>query len=210
MELMKLSQRPRRRIDAIQSFLAQFATLRESKRLQFGKMRSSAKHLVLMSALLLSLQISTAHANDGERPAIPDLSYPDLSGQQHNLRQWKGHVLMLNFWASWCAPCQAEIKHLIGYQRRFGAQGLQIVGLGLDDPRKLKNVQRTLGINYPILSAEAKESRNILNAWGNKAGLIPYTVIFDSQGQVVQAHRGIIDDQLFESLVKPLLSAPVE
>ena len=173
-------------------------------------MRSSSNHLALICALLFSLQIPTLYASDGERPAIPDISYPDLSGTPHNLQAWKGRVLLLNFWASWCAPCQAEIKHLIDYQRKFGVHGLQIVGLGLDDPRKLKNVQRTLQINYPILYAEEKESRQILNAWGNKTGLIPYSVIFDREGRVVQAHRGIIDDQLFDRLVKPLLTAPVE
>lgn len=174
-------------------------------------MRTCSTYLAIICALLLlPLQSPAVAADDAERPAIPDISYPDLDGQQHNLREWKGRVLLLNFWASWCAPCQAEIKHLIDYQRQYGAHGLQIVGLGLDDPRKLKNVQRTLQISYPILRAEEKESRQILNAWGNKTGLIPYTVIFDRQGRVVQAHRGIIDDQLFDKLVKPLLSAPVE
>ena len=175
-------------------------------------MISSPRPLTFICCLLLlvSLQSQAVNASGGERPSIPDTSYPDLSGKPHNLREWKGRVLLLNFWASWCAPCQAEIRHLVGYQREFGAQGLQIVGLGLDDPRKLKNVQRSLQINYPILTAEEKESRSILGAWGNKTGLIPFTVIFDRNGQVVQAHRGIIDDRLFDKLVKPLLSAPVE
>jgi peroxiredoxin len=175
-------------------------------------MSSSPKPLAFICSLLLliSLQCPMANATDGERPTIPDVSYPDLSGKPHNLREWKGRVLLLNFWASWCAPCQAEIRHLVEYQRQFSAQGLQVVGLGLDDPRKLRNVQRTLQMNYPILAAEEKESRNILGAWGNKSGMIPFTVIFDQNGQVVQAHRGIIDDRLFAKLVKPLLSAPVE
>lgn len=176
-----------------------------------GNMRASPTYLAIICALLLlPLQRPAFAANGGERPAIPDISYPDLDGQQHSLREWKGRVLLLNFWASWCAPCLAEIKHLVDYQQRFGGQGLQIVGLGLDDPRKLKNVQRTLRINYPILSAKEKESRQILNAWGNKTGLIPYTVIFDRQGQLVQAHRGILGDSQFETLVKPLLAPAAE
>jgi peroxiredoxin len=150
-----------------------------------------------------------SQASDSGRPAIPDISYPDLSGESHNLQQWKGRVLLLNFWASWCAPCLAEIKHLVEFQRKFGSHGLQIVGLGLDEPRKLQNVQRSFQINYPILVADQKQSRSILNEWGNKTGLIPYTVVFDRQGKVVRAHRGIIDEQQFETLVMPLLEPTI-
>ncbi|MEJ2455823.1 MAG: TlpA disulfide reductase family protein [Candidatus Thiodiazotropha sp.] len=160
--------------------------------------------------LAFSLLLQPVLAKDGGRPTIPDTQYPDLSGTPQNLQQWKGKVLLLNFWASWCSPCLAEIGHLTEYQDKFGAQGLQVVGLGLDDPRKLKNVQRSLRINYPVLAAKAKESRSILKAWGNKTGLIPYTVIFDKQGEIVRAHRGILDDQLFDQLVKPLLEAHAE
>jgi len=145
-------------------------------------------------------------ADSHERPAIPDISYPDLDGVPQNLQQWKGRVLLLNFWASWCAPCQAEIRHLTGYQREFGPAGLQVVGLGLDELRKMRNVQRSLQINYPLLAIDEKESREVLRSWGNKSGLIPYTVIFDRRGQVVQAHRGILDDEQFDALVKPLLT----
>ncbi|MEJ2694795.1 MAG: TlpA disulfide reductase family protein [Candidatus Thiodiazotropha sp.] len=160
--------------------------------------------------IAVSPQAQPGHAGNGERPAIPDISYPDLSGAPHNLGQWKDRVLLLNFWASWCAPCLAEIKHLVEFQRKFGPRGLQVVGLGFDEARKLHNVKRSFQINYPILVADQKQSRSILKAWGNKTGLIPYTVIFDRQGKVVRAHRGIIDEQQFESLVMPLLKPAAE
>ncbi len=160
--------------------------------------------------LMISLQARVLAAGDGNRPMIPDISYPDLSGEMQNLQQWKGKVILLNFWASWCAPCLAEIGHLNDYQREFGPHGLQVVGLGLDDPRKLRNVQRTLQINYPVLALNEKKSRSTLTAWGNKSGMIPFSVLFDANGRVVKAHRGIIDDNVFNSLIKPLLSEPAE
>ena len=167
--------------------------------------------LLCLLCLCLPLQARATEQNaTGERPRIPDSSFIDLEGETHNLREWEGKVLLINFWASWCAPCQAEIRHLVEYQRQFGPQGLQVVGLGLDDPRKLANVQRSLGINYPILVVEEKESRSVLRAWGNKSGLVPFSVIFDRSGRVVQAHKGIIDDGLFDTLVKPLLPIPAE
>ncbi len=160
--------------------------------------------------LAFSVLLQPVLAEDGGRPTIPDIQYPDLSDTPQNLQQWKGKVLLLNFWASWCSPCLAEIRHLTEYQDKFAAQGLQVVGLGLDDPRKLKNVQRSLQMNYPVLTSSEQESRSILKAWGNRTGLIPYTVIFNKQGEVVHAHRGIIDDPLFEQLVKPLLEPLAE
>ncbi len=161
-------------------------------------------------ALLFCLVIQPAAAEIKERPTIPDISYQDLGGSPQNLRQWQGRVLLLNFWASWCAPCLSEIRHLNEFQTQYGESGLQIVGLGLDDPVKLKNVQRTLAMNYPVLSVDEGQSRSVLSAWGNNTGMIPFTVIFDRSGRVVRAHRGVIDDRLFDRLVKPLLQATTD
>jgi peroxiredoxin len=161
----------------------------------------------LLSITLLTL---TSITYSSERPSIPDISYPDLSGKKQNLQQWKGQVLLLNFWASWCAPCLSEIKYLKEYQQKFGPSGLQVIGLGIDQPRKLSNVKRSLQINYPILLLDENRSRSTLKAWGNDSGMIPFTVIFDKSGRFVTAHRGIIDEQLFNTRIKPLLSLPAE
>jgi peroxiredoxin len=175
--------------------------------------RSTSHWLLALAGWLLFsllLQASSVLANDDDRPTIPNHSYPDLAGKQHNLQQWKGNVLLLNFWASWCTPCLSEIRHLNRFQHDFAASGLQVVGLGIDDPRKLANVKRSLQIAYPVLRVDEKESRKVLAAWGNKSGMIPFTVIFDKHGRIVSAHRGVIDDQVFNTLVKPLLQSSVE
>lgn len=155
-----------------------------------------------LATLLLWLPLFAAA---GERPLIPDERYPDLSGVEHSLREWRGRVLLLNFWASWCAPCQAEIRHLVRFQKRYAKQGLQVIGLGLDESHKLRNVTRSLEINYPVLVAAEKQSRKILQAWGDKSGLIPYNVIFDRSGRMVSIQRGILDEERFDTFVKPLL-----
>ena len=115
--------------------------------------------------------------------------------------------MLLNFWACWCAPCLAEIRHLIEYQDKYGPQGLQVVGLGLDNPKKLGNVKRSLGINYPVVAVNETESRLVLKAWGNKSGLVPYSVLFDREGRVVWSLRGILTDRESSSLVEPLLGS---
>jgi thiol-disulfide isomerase/thioredoxin len=78
---------------------------------------------------------------------LPPLILNDLNGQQQNLYQWHGQIIMLNFWATWCGPCQIEIPDFIDLQVQYADQGLQIIGVGLDEPGKLRNYVRTVGIN---------------------------------------------------------------
>ncbi len=100
--------------------------------------------------LTLAMLAALPAANAGE-PAVPAFKLPGMDGKQHELAEWRNKVVLLNFWASWCSPCQTEIRDLVAFQTQYAAQGLQIVGIGLDDEKKLRNVQRSLGINYPVL-----------------------------------------------------------
>ncbi|KRT54591.1 Peroxiredoxin [endosymbiont of Ridgeia piscesae] len=167
-------------------------------------LRPSLSLSLLLALLLWGCSLGLAAA-PGQPPQIPDERYQDLQGNWHNLREWQGKVVILNFWATWCAPCQYEIKDFVRYQASYGDAGLQIIGLGMDEARRLKNVKRSLEINYPVLQADPKNTRELLASWGNRRGTIPYSVIFDRQGRVVRAHMGIIDDQLFGRLILPLL-----
>lgn len=147
-----------------------------------------------------TLPIKTNNAWD-----LPAFQLPGLDGQSHSLSDWKGKVILLNFWASWCAPCQAEIKDFVRYQDQYGERGLQIVSLGLDEARKLGNVQRTLGINYPVLVADPVNDAGILDDWGNAKQIVPYTVVIGRDGRLNYIHRGQLDDNSFREFVLPLL-----
>jgi len=139
---------------------------------------------------------------------FPVLRLPDLDLVQHSLDEWRGSIIVLNFWASWCAPCQSEIPTLVANQAKFGGRGLQIVGVGLDRTAPLRNVGRTLGVNYPILVADPERQSEILARWGDAAGVIPYTVFIDRRGATVYTHSGPLDrDELHERLSQ-LLAAP--
>lgn len=129
----------------------------------------------------------------------------DLDGVPHGLTDWRGRVILLNFWASWCAPCQYEIREFVRYQEKWGPQGLQIVGIGLDEARKLSNVRRTLGINYPVLVADPTRESGLLKDWGNPSSAIPYTVVIDRSGEVRYTHRGPFGTETFEAFVLPLV-----
>ena len=134
------------------------------------------------------------------------INLPTTQGKTHTLSDWKNKVIMLNFWASWCAPCQFEIPRFVGYQQQFAHQGLQIIGVGLDDIAKLKNVERSLNMNYPTLVVTQEKGAELLKKWGNKQQIVPYTVVIDRDGTIVYIHRGGLDDEVFNEYVRPLLS----
>ena len=87
------------------------------------------------------------------KPA-PDFSLMDVSGQSRNVSEWQGKVLVINFWATWCPPCLEEIPHFIKLQDKYGDQGLQFLGIALEDVDDVMNFANKLGINYPLLVGE--------------------------------------------------------
>lgn len=133
------------------------------------------------------------------------LTVTDLKSGQYQLDDWADKVIILNFWATWCGPCQIEIPHLIKYQSAYSDAGLQVIGVGLDEQRKLDNYARTVGINYPVLRADPQQHRHLLQDWGNPANVLPYTVVINKQGQKVYSKVGIFNDDAFNTYVKPLL-----
>ena len=159
-------------------------------------------------ALALALCVVTgpdAVAGEPGAPVLPPaFTLPGLDGKPHGLGEWRNKVVLLNFWASWCSPCQSEIPDLVAFQNQYSGQGLQVVGIGMDDEVKLRNVHRTLGINYPVLFTNSP-AHPLLSRFGNHTGVVPYTVLVSRAGEVVYTHTGVITRELFEEWVIPLL-----
>jgi len=133
---------------------------------------------------------------------IPAFSLEDTNGKTHSLSDWKGKVIMVNFWATWCPPCKYEIPEFIEYQDQYGNDGFQIIGIGIDDPNKIKNFARTLEINYPVLLAT---SSAIMADWGNSDQVLPYSVVIDRDGSIRYIHRGQLSKLSFDSEIKPII-----
>lgn len=135
-------------------------------------------------------------------------SLPALDGAQYSLDHWRGKVILLNFWASWCSPCQYEIPKLVRLQDHYGADGFQVIGIGVDKTRPLRNVSRSLGVNYPVLVAKDATGTNLLKRWGNSQQVVPYNVVVGADGRIVHVQQGQFDTEMFDEYVAPLLVQP--
>jgi len=128
----------------------------------------------------------------------------DLQGGAPTLEQWRGRVVVVNFWATWCAPCREEIPGFVRLQERYGARGLQFVGIAFDQPDKVTEFAREFGMNYPLLVGGV-DTMELLREAGNRAGVLPYTLVIDRRGNVVSREPGGVKEAKLEDLIQPLL-----
>ena len=166
--------------------------------------------LAVVAGLALALRLLPARepvasaAVEARLAQVWDARLPDLAGRMQALSQWRGKVLVLNFWAPWCPPCRKEIPDFIRLQARHGAAGLQFVGVALDEPDKVAAFVDENGVNYPSLLGEA-EAAELSTAAGNRLGGLPYTVVFDRQGNAVASFTGGVSEARLASVIEPLL-----
>jgi len=127
----------------------------------------------------------------GQSTVLYAASFPDLSGRTRHLSEWKGQILVVNFWATWCAPCREEIPLLIAARQKYGYKGVEIVGIAIDNASKVAEFAANYKIPYPILLAEAN-GLDLMRELGNRAGGLPYTVFLDPEGNVAERKLGAL------------------
>ena len=134
----------------------------------------------------------------------PPFALKDLAGKPLSLAGLRGKVVLLNFWATWCKPCRAEIPDLIDLQARYAGK-LQIVGLSVDDdaPEGVQKFVQASGINYPVALAPP----GLRELYGGIPAL-PTSFVLDTEGRVVQKHTGLRDPALYETEIRALLGLP--
>ena len=137
------------------------------------------------------------------QPAL-EFSLPDINGIQHNSHEWDGKLVILNFWATWCPPCQKETPMFVEMQEQYGASGLQFVGVAIDETDKVRDFMDTYGINYPMLIGE-KDAIQIAKDYGNRFGALPYTVVIDRKGQIRIVQRGEMQREMVEKAISQFL-----
>jgi len=153
--------------------------------------------------LLASQQLPVIRFVRDPDPA-PDFQLKDLAGKDLSLASAHGKVILLNFWATWCGPCRAEIPSLIELQNRYKDR-LQIIGLADDDDQDtVKQVVESEGINFPV----ALVTNKIRFDYGGVFAL-PTAFVINSEGRIVQKHVGLFNPALYETEVRALLDLPV-
>jgi thiol-disulfide isomerase/thioredoxin len=163
----------------------------------------------LLAATLLGLSASFLPAEEiptGNRPA-PALAFKDvITGQKVSLADLKGKVVVVDFWATWCVPCKTEIPGYIELQKKYGKDGLVIIGVSLDQagPKVVKKFAQENGLNYTLVMGETDD----LDALTGKPGadiVIPTTFLINRAGVLVHAKRGALPPDEYEAIVKQAL-----
>ncbi|MHB8915645.1 MAG: TlpA family protein disulfide reductase [Thiobacillus sp.] len=150
----------------------------------------------LLGALALGIGVWVAQtryaptANSNQVPSsMWTMSLPDTAGQHQSLAQWRGKTLVLNFWATWCAPCREEIPDLVAIRNQYAAKSVEIVGIAIDNAHAVRPYARDMKINYPIVIGEGA-ALDLARALGNPSGALPYTVAIAPDGTILMRHLG--------------------
>ena len=157
---------------------------------------------MLLAAFNVTTQASDSNPIVGS--TAPAWSLKDVGGKTVSSADFKGKVVLLDFWATWCPPCRMEIPDFVELQKTYGEKGLVVVGVSLDEEGAsvLKPFMKQFGINYLVVLADAE----IAKAFGGVAS-IPTTFIIGRDGRIAGQHVGLASKADFEMAIKPLLAA---
>jgi thiol-disulfide isomerase/thioredoxin len=136
---------------------------------------------------------------------VPPAERPDLDGRPHALAEWKGKLLMVNFWASWCGPCREEMPLLDRAQERLAGKGVQIVGIAFDTPAATRDFLGETPVGYPILIDDPSGNQDLSALLGNDRSVLPYTVLIGRDGRLLAERAGSFSEASLDAWLRPHL-----
>lgn len=156
---------------------------------------------VSLAALAAGIYAARHYGLKRSRPAAAEPSLTDLNGNAIRLSNYKGKVLLVNFWAAWCVPCREEVPEFVKLQNKYRPQGLQVIGISIDDTdSELRDFYRKYNMNYPVIPGDQKTA----DTFGGVLGL-PTTFIIDRESHIRGRQVGATNFQTLEQQVVALL-----
>ena len=163
--------------------------------------RSISAAVLLLSALPLC---ADSLLKEAERQRAPEFELQDAAGSTARLSEYKGKVVLINFWATWCVPCKEEIPWFIEFERKYKDQGLAVVGISLDESgwAVARPYMEKMGMNYRVVIGDARTAYKY-----GKVESLPVTFLVDKQRRVAAIHFGLVSKKKVEEEIRKLLQA---
>jgi thiol-disulfide isomerase/thioredoxin len=136
----------------------------------------------------------------------PDFVLKDLDGQPHRLSEFRGKLLLVNFWATWCGPCLKEMPLLVRAQEQYGKLGFQVIGPALDEADAVRAMAKKIGVNYPIMVGD-DDIVAAMDTLGDKLGALPFSVLVARDGRILSRVTGGFTQEKLTRLIAAELSA---
>jgi len=136
-------------------------------------------------------------------PVYPSFKLADLDATERDFSEWQGKHRLINFWATWCAPCRREIPLLKDFQEEFGSDGFQIIGIAVDFREQVEAYAEEAQFNYPILIGQ-EDAMAVAETSGVEFIGLPFTMIVAADGELINTHVGEIIDTHLEHIHKVL------
>lgn len=158
-------------------------------------MQRKLPYLIPLALAALAGGIWLAQARHVPQPpaapieALWPLSFPDPEGRPQALSQWRGQIVVLNFWASWCAPCREEMPDFAELRAQYRTHGVEFVGIAIDSGPNVAQFLQRQPVDYPVLIGEGA-AHGLVRQLGNPSGALPYTIVLDRDGKVALTHLG--------------------
>ena len=133
------------------------------------------------------------------------ISLPDRDGKTRQLSEWRGQLVVLNFWASWCGPCREEMPMLDQVRPRYAAQGVEIIGVAAEDASAALAYLQQEPVSYPILINAPGDPIDVSLHFGNRQSVLPYTALIGRDGRLLDARMGTFSEQALDAWIAPHL-----
>jgi thiol-disulfide isomerase/thioredoxin len=159
-----------------------------------------------LGAFVASRELATAGAAgaaDAAGTAFFSQTFPDSAGKPHALADYRGKVVVINFWATWCVPCVEEIPELSRLSSEYRPKNVAFVGIGIDNASNIVDFEKKVTASYPLLVAGTMGS-DLLREYGDTAGGLPFTLILDGKGAVRATKLGKVSEKELRAWLKPL------